>query len=84
MWLEETISSPSGMVKWAGQDGPSQKACADLLATHGTSDHLVFDTGDRFCVTTSAGRVAILRVLSQTPNGWEFEATVWKQRVTTG
>ena len=49
------------------------------LASHGTSDELSFNEGDKFCVLTNQGRVVLLVTLPEIPTGWEFEVTVWKQ-----
>ncbi len=84
LWLEDRISSPYGMVKWPGGKPPGQADCAMLLASHGVSDRFVFDVNDRFCVKTTAGRVAMLHVLEDVPQGWRMQGTVWKQRLNAG
>lgn len=82
MWNDETMSSSYGMVKWDSSGKPTQNGCARKPATHGTSGKFTFEAGDRFCIRTDMGRVALIVVQGRTANGWEMEATVWKQRLS--
>ncbi len=83
-WVDDTISSPSGMAKWTSSEAPTQAGCADIVATHGTPDHLPFEEGDRFCFRTSKARIAFIEVIRETSTGWEANGTVWKQRLIAG
>ncbi|WP_203908676.1 hypothetical protein [Rhizocola hellebori] len=80
-FTDDAISSPHCMVKWTGAGVPGQNDCATLLATHGVSDHLSYEAGDRFCFRTSKARIAMFEVLGPTDTGVEVRATTWKQRL---
>lgn len=79
VWPEAEISSPWTMVRWDKETVPGLEECSALIATHGISDRLVLEPDARYCIRTDQGRTVLVSVLGER-NGWEVEATVWRDR----
>ncbi|WP_051845706.1 serine/threonine-protein kinase [Streptomyces globisporus] len=78
--LEPGYEKPKALARWTSTEQPTEQHCLDALRQKPVTSAKEIDRGDRFCLQTSEGRTAYIRVVSVPvgDGGTRIEATVWE------
>ncbi|MFI9004651.1 serine/threonine-protein kinase [Streptomyces sp. NPDC053541] len=78
--LEPGYEKPKALARWMPDEQPTEQQCLDALRQKPVTNAEKIDRGQRFCLQTSEGRTAYIRVLSVPVGDGEtrVEATVWE------
>ncbi len=63
--------------RWVSAAEPTRAGCDSLMKTYGLGN-AAFDKGDRFCIRSGKGRIALMEFIGRIEGGWEVNITIWK------
>jgi hypothetical protein len=78
-WSDISARPAAKIALWVETGIPTAAQCRDTVILFGR-DHALAETGRRYCVTTSDGRPALIKLVRKTavgPYGWMIQASVW-------
>jgi hypothetical protein len=78
-WDDISARPAARIALWVETGIPTAAQCRDTVILFGR-DHAPAETGRRYCVTTSNGRPALIKLVQKSaygPYGWIIQASVW-------
>jgi hypothetical protein len=78
-WDDISARPAAKIALWVEAGIPTAAQCRDTVILFGR-DHAPAETGRRYCVTTSNGRFALIKLVQKSPYGpygWLIQASVW-------
>ena len=80
-WDDISARPTAKIALWIETGIPTAAQCRDTVILFGR-DHAPAGTGRRYCITTSDGRHALLKLVQKSavgPYGWIIQASVWSR-----